>query len=297
MESKSVTFYHPFKILKANPLDNRVEVLLKASAESKDTQGETILKSAFADRSMRDTFSKIGIYDYNHLSDIYELKMRTATGKEILEFQLLKEQSIIGYPDRSDLAIGLKDEFPTSFDLKDEGVYSYGYIIPEKEIAKEVIKGIQSGMPYGASVSGTAKKEDVSNGTIKKITLKKIAIAPLGEVINQDTYVSLAKSKLIELSNVVKSLTSDLTEELSAQEIISGINSDKLNKKLDVILKVLYKTDKSKYLDVMSEDLDSIVKKSGLSGLEGMRDSISEYIQSVYLLDEHSANIIAERIM
>jgi len=289
-----INFRHPFHILKANTeRTDRVEVLLKASAENEDTQGETILKSAFADTNMRSNFAKIGVYDYNHLSDIYEIKMHSAIGKELLEFQLLKEQSIIGYPERNELAIGLKDEFPTSFGLKEEGVYSYGYIIPEKEIAKEVIKGIKAGMPYGASVSGLARKEDVQNNTIKKITLRKIAIAPLGDVINQETFVNLAKSKMVELRNVVKSL-SQIPEIIGEQRefvtIGNQFNSG-IEKKLDTILKVLYKSDitRREFLEVISDEIEEKLTKSYMNNPVGL----SDYLSSFYSIPTEIADKIA----
>ncbi|NBU99746.1 MAG: hypothetical protein EBS19_16310, partial [Spirochaetia bacterium] len=241
----------------------------------------------------RSNFAKIGVYDYNHLSDIYEIKMLSAMGKELLEFQLLKEQSIIGYPERkTELAIGLKDEFPTSFGLTEEGVYSYGYIIPDKEISKEVIKGIKAGMPYGASVSGVARKEDVQNNTIKKITLRKIAIAPLGDVINQDTFVSLAKSKMVELNNIVKSLNG--LEELSNKQInqLSMINDSKLESKLDAILKVLYKSDLTRrdFLEVISEEIEENLQKSYIRDPLGL----SDYLVSKYSIPSSVADKIAK---
>lgn len=291
---REISFRHPFQILKTNTeRTDRVEVLLKASAENEDTQGETILKSAFADSNMRSNFAKIGVYDYNHLSDIYEIKMLSAMGKELLEFQLLKEQSIIGYPERkTELAIGLKDEFPTSFGLTEEGVYSFGYIIPDKEISKEVIKGIKAGMPYGASVSGVARKEDVQNNTIKKITLRKIAIAPLGDVINQDTFVSLAKSKMVELNNIVKSLNG--LEELSNKQInqLSKINDSKLESKLDAILKVLYKSDLTRrdFLEVISEEIEENLQKSYIRDPLGL----SDYLVTKYSIPSSVADKIAK---
>jgi hypothetical protein len=291
---REISFRHPFQILKTNTeRTDRVEVLLKASAENEDTQGETILKSAFADSNMRNNFAKIGVYDYNHLSDIYEIKMMSAIGKELLEFQLLKEQSIIGYPERkTELALGLKDEFPTSFGLTEEGVYSYGYIIPDKEISKEVIKGIKAGMPYGASVSGVARKEDVHNNTIKKITLRKIAIAPLGDVINQDTFVSLAKSKMVELNHIVKSLNG--LDELSSRQLnqLSMENDSKLESKLDAILKVLYKSDLTRrdFLEVISEEIEENLQKSYIRDPLGL----SDYLVSKYSIPSSVADKIAK---
>lgn len=290
-----VSFTHPFRILKTNTerTDNRVEVILKASAENEDTQGETILKSAFADASMRRNFAKVGVYDYNHLSDIYEIKMLGAKGKELLDFQLLKEQSIIGYPEREpQLALGLKDEFPTSFGLTEDGVYSYGFIIPEKEIAKEVIKGIKAGMPYGASVSGVAKKEDVQNNTIKRITLRKIAIAPIGDVINQETFVTLAKSKLVELRNVVKSLNSaGVGEETTFMKIGGNFNASIVEQKLDAILRTLYKADVTRrdFLEVISEEIEENLLKSYNQDPLGL----SEYLAVKYALPEDVATKIA----
>lgn len=297
-----VTFYQPMTIMKATPSGNgqRVEVILKASAENEDTAGETILKTAFADSTMRENFSKFGIYDYNHLSDICEAKMKGASGKELVELQLQKERSIIGYPNRSALAIGRRDEFPTSFNLKEDGIYSHGYIMPEKEFGAEVIKGLAAGMPYGASVSGTAAKNDIVGGKIQKINLRKIAIAPLGEVINQETYVNLWKTKLVKLENVVKSLN-DMPEEIDTGEVKDEVREhmkyNDIYQKLHFIMEVLSEcpsTSKVFYTKLFNE----IDEKIRTGKIELNHSPIKNYLLEMYCNgDRLAADRIATTII
>lgn len=67
-------FLHPFQILKANPEERSgaIKILVKASTEEEDKQGEIILKSAYQDPLMRKEFLNEGYFDYNHLTDIID---------------------------------------------------------------------------------------------------------------------------------------------------------------------------------------------------------------------------------
>lgn len=182
-------FTHPCHIIKAEENSGRLKVLIRASTEGEDRHGERVLKSAFADPDMQRSFSREGYYDYNHITDILDKQMKGVSGTELVELQKAKARAIIGYPDpHKSLFVG------------DDGVYSQGYLFADNEYVQEIRKGLESGWSgWGASISGFANPADLEGNTFKKIGLKKIAIAPLQEVINPDTSVQLAKSKLVQL--------------------------------------------------------------------------------------------------
>ena len=187
-------FYQECQLIKAEPLNNgSVEVTLKISTEKKDKQNEVVLKSAFAKKQTIDNFIKEGIYDYNHLTDILEEKCLSATGSELVELQLQKSRAIIGSP--------YKDE--RGLYVQEDGVYSKGKLIPDNEFSVQIIKGLRAGLSYGASISGLALKS-ANNSVIDNIMLKKVAIQPLQESINNDTYIQLAKSNIFSLDKIIK---------------------------------------------------------------------------------------------
>ncbi|PJZ89548.1 hypothetical protein [Leptospira levettii] len=234
-------FHHPVQILKATPEErtNRIKVLLKASTDGEDSQGEVILKSAFADNSMRSNFLKVGYFDWNHITDILDAKCRDVAPAEITEIQLAKAKAIIGRPE----AIGFKDEFPASLGIKDDGLYCSGYLVGENEFAQEIRKGLEAGVPYGASISGWARKEDKIGNTIKKIQLRKIAIQPLMESINQDTAIRLMKSQFPSLTTLVKK-GFDSTEpnfETIEEHLEEKVNMELLQVQINAIRKSLGK--------------------------------------------------------
>lgn len=200
-------FVHQFQIIKASPEERGggLKCLIKASSEKEDRVGEIILKSAYADASMRSNFLKEGYLDYNHLTDFIDKEIieTKPSVERLAQLQKSKLEAIIGYPE----AVGTKDEFPSELGIKDDGFYILGRLIPGNTYVEEIRKGLQSGWKgFGASVSGTAFARDFEGNKLQRITLKKCAIQPLQESVNGDTSVMLLKSNLVYLRDVQKSL-------------------------------------------------------------------------------------------
>ncbi|WP_061248082.1 hypothetical protein [Leptospira noguchii] len=213
-------FLHPFQILKANPEERSgaIKILVKASTEEEDKQGEIILKSAYQDPLMRKEFLNEGYFDYNHLTDIIDKEISLLKSQNqmiasrLVELQKSKVIAIIGGAEQ----IGYKDDFPTYLQIKDEGLYILGNLFPENTFVEEIRKGLQAGFHgWGASVSGYARPIDKQGNKIRKIKLKKCAIAPLQEVYNPNTSVQLLKGAVF-LKDLEKE-TSTKIEELENQ--------------------------------------------------------------------------------
>ncbi|TGK41229.1 hypothetical protein [Leptospira andrefontaineae] len=202
-------FFHPFHILKATPEERTgaIRILIRASSEKEDRQGEIILKSAYDDPEMRSRFKAQGYLDYNHLTDLIdkEIREKKPSAVELVELQKAKSAAIIGSPEE----IGTKEDFPSSLGIKEEGLYIIGRLFPGNSFVEEIRKGLQAGFNgWGASVSGFASPNDVQKNKIKKIQLRKCALAPLQEVINPDTSVQLLKGAVM-LKDLHKSISED----------------------------------------------------------------------------------------
>ncbi len=256
-------FLHPFHILKASPEERSgaIKILVKASSEKEDRQGEIILKSAYEDRGMRDAFLQQGYFDYNHLTDhidkeIRELKTSgTLTGSKLVELQKAKTEAIIGSPNR----IGLKDDFPSSLGIKEDGLYIQGSLFPGNKFAEEICKGLQAGFNgWGASVSGFARPQDYSGKTIRKILLKKCAIAPLQEVINPDTAVQLLKGAVF-----LKDLEKSEILPTTPQVVFDEDRLSRIERRLDFFSKI-FQSDpdaQDRYVDLIYSDIANRITK------------------------------------
>jgi hypothetical protein len=292
-----INFYHPMQILKSSPTErgDRIEVLLKASSEKEDSQGETILKTAYADQKMRSDFANKGYYDYNHTTDIIESLMLKASGKELNDLMLQRERGIIGYPSK-EFAIGLKDEFPTHIFPKGQpitdGIYSHGYLFANNEFVKEMIPKMKAGFPYGASVSGNCSKSDMVGNKITRLNLKKIAIAPLNDVINDDTTVFL-KSKMVLLRDIRKSIEFPDNDEL---EYNNAMQLEKLEKKVSFLEKVILTnpTMQDQYLEMVLRDIKEKIESEQM---EMGYSPIKQALMDVWCMDEDTSDYMANQVL
>ncbi|RHX90251.1 hypothetical protein DLM76_20525 [Leptospira yasudae] len=266
------TFLHPFQILKASPEDRTgaIKILVRASSEREDKQGEVILKSAYADKEMRSEFTSQGYFDYNHLTDLIDKEIRDLksegklTGTTLVSLQDAKTKAIIGAPEQ----IGTKDDFPTSLGIKNDGLYIQGRLFPGNSFAEEIKKGLQAGFNgWGASVSGYAKPQDYQGKTIRKIQLKKCALAPLQEVINPDTSVQLIKGAVF-LRDIEKSElgVASLPSTSSIQENIEIDRLSRIERKLAFLTK-LFQSDpvaQDRFVDLIFTDIDDRIVNQGM---------------------------------
>ncbi|TGM04852.1 hypothetical protein EHQ76_07360 [Leptospira barantonii] len=280
-------FLHPCNILKASPEDRTgaIKILVKASSENEDRQGEVILKSAYADTGMRNAFLHQGYFDYNHLTDHIDKEIRElkATGKltgtVLVDLQKAKTEAIIGSPE----IIGFKDDFPQSLGIKDDGLYIQGRLFPGNKFAEEIRKGLQAGFTgWGASVSGFARPQDYSGKTIRKILLNKCALAPLQEVINPETSVQLLKGAIL-LRNIEKSESLVDKDHAIQQVIIDEDRLLKIERRLDFFSK-LFQSDpaaQDRYVDLIFSDITNRIKQD-----EEIRSAwVRSVLSSEYAID------------
>ncbi len=266
-------FLHPFQIMKATPEDRTgaIKILVKASSEREDRQGEVILKSAYADPSMRSEFTSQGYFDFNHLTDHIDKEIRDLkkegklTGSLLVDLQKSKAEAIIGAPEQ----IGLKEDFPTHYGIKDDGLYILGRLFPGNKFAEEIRKGLQAGFQgWGASVSGFARPQDYQGKTIRKILLRKCAIAPLQEVINPDTSVQLIKGAIF-LRDIEKSILEGVSDSLEDTQNLESFELERLlriERKLDFLTK-LFQSDpqaQDRFVELIISDISDRVRNQGM---------------------------------
>ncbi|WP_061217911.1 hypothetical protein [Leptospira weilii] len=266
-------FLHPFHIMKATPEDRTgaIKILVKASSEREDRQGEVILKSAYADLSMRSEFTSQGYFDFNHLTDHIDKEIRDLkkegklTGSVLVDLQKSKAEAIIGAPEQ----IGLKEDFPAHYGIKDDGLYILGRLFPGNKFAEEIRKGLQAGFQgWGASVSGFARPQDYQGKTIRKILLRKCAIAPLQEVINPDTSVQLIKGAIF-LRDIEKSILEGVSDPTDLSTNLASFELERLRRierKLDFLTK-LFQSDpeaQDRFVELIISDISDRVRNQGM---------------------------------
>jgi hypothetical protein len=265
--------YHPATfIIKSDSTNDTLRIKIKASAETEDRDGETILKSAFSDNSMRSNFLKSGYYDYNHLTTIIDKMCSSANGPDLVELQKSKTKAIIGYPEKSDKGLYIHQD----------GVFSEGYLFPKNEYVQEIRKGLESGWQgWGASITALADPQDIDGKTIKRLQLKAIAIQPLQESINQETFVSIAKSEITPLRDIFKANT-HLQTETDNNALLTAMGSDQ---KLCLIMKYLIqKPDFQEMIaQELSIDLDNALKNQTMPVLIA---DIKRILKDKYLFDD-----------
>lgn len=236
--AETAEFIHKFTIQKAFPGERggAIRILIKASTEDQDRQGQIILKSAYSDSLMRDEFVREGYLDYNHLTDYIDSEIFGSkpppSAEKLAELQKTKLQAIIGYP----TAVGSKEEFPSEYKLTDDGFYILGSLIPGNQYAEEIRRGLEAGWNgWGASVSGQAFKTDLQGNTLKKIHLRKCAIQPKSESINGNTSVQLLKSNIVQLRDIHKSLLAQVTTDVTGLGGIEDGPTSDLQRRYDIL--------------------------------------------------------------
>lgn len=292
-------FVHPFQICKASLVDRtgEIDILVRASSEKEDRVGETILKSAYANKDMRSEFEKCGYMDYNHLTDIIERHIRknkdTISPVDLVALEEAKVKAIIG----SILSSGFKDDFPSDYKIQDDGFYIKSRIFPENGFVKEIRKGLEAGWNgWGASVSGYARPEDKVGPVIKSIRLRKCALAPLDEVINQDTTVQLLKGA-ISLRDLEKSFAIVETEDLSGEDDFESIRDDfnELNRKFNCLTNLLSLDTElqDRLLSQVFSDASNRVKNNTL---EVRSNSIREYLRNNFGFEGNQLEALTDQL-
>ncbi|EIE01493.1 hypothetical protein [Leptospira licerasiae] len=290
-------FLHPFHILKATPEERTgaIRILIRASSEKEDRQGEIILKSAYDDPSMRAQFKAQGYLDYNHLTDLIdkEIREKKPNAVELVELQKAKSAAIIGSPEE----IGTKSDFPSSLGIKEEGLYIVGRLFPGNSFVEEIRKGLQAGFNgWGASVSGFASPNDVDKNRIKRIQLRKCAIAPLQEVINPDTSVQLLKGAVM-LRDLHKSVleNSNLEYENEREKEVEDSRISELERKIVGLSRLIYSVPsiQDQTLNQILTDVESLTE----TGSMDLRTSaIRNYLRDTYGFDNSDLESLSDAI-
>ncbi len=238
----SQEFTHPFEVMKASfsQREGKTDILIKASSEMRDRQGETILKSAYLDKAMQSEFLSDNYIDWNHLTDYYDALLPNAKPEQINQLMIEKEKAIIGRATQ----IGFKDDFPSEMSLEPDKLYCRGYLINDNGYVQQMLPKLKAGFDaYAASVMGHVDKAHKSNGVISHVKLKKIALAPRMDVMNPDTSVTLVKGKIVHsLTKILKGFTDrnysanniDMDADLAVDnEILSKV--EMLQRKVDLL--------------------------------------------------------------
>ena len=238
----SQEFTHPFEVMKASfsQREGKTDILIKASSEMRDRQGETILKSAYLDKAMQSEFLSDNYIDWNHLTDYYDALLPNAKPEQINQLMIEKEKAIIGRATQ----IGFKDDFPSEMSLEPDKLYCRGYLINDNGYVQQMLPKLKAGFEaYAASVMGHVDKAHKSNGVISHVKLKKIALAPRMDVMNPDTSVTLVKGKIVHsLTKILKGFTDrnysanniDMDADLAVDnEILSKV--EMLQRKVDLL--------------------------------------------------------------
>ena len=299
MSNDNKKFIHKMNVIKAFP-DQRsgaAKILIRASSEKEDRVGEIILKSAFADPKMRDEFVDIGYLDYNHLTDLIdkEIIKDKPSGDKLVALQKAKAEAIIGYPVRA----GGSSEFPSEYEkygLQEDGFYIEGRLIPGNQYAETIKSALASGMRgWGASVSGTALKSDFIENRLQRIHLKKCAIQPLMESVNQDTSVHLLKSDLVELSNIQKSFFGE-EDEPSGEHPEENGNYHELKRMHENLIQTI--SEDEEISGILIDKIFSDIKNRVKTGSMELRSSvIRDFITQNYGFIGDSTSELADTVL
>lgn len=290
-------FTHPFTVIKANfsQREGKTDILIKASSETRDRQGETILKSAYIDKGMQQEFLSDNYIDWNHLTDYYEALLPNAKPQDINNLMIEKEKAIIGRATQ----IGFKDDFASELGLEPDKLYARGYLINDNGYVQQMLPKLKAGFDaYAASVMGHVDKAHKSNGIISHVKLKKIAIAPRMDVMNPDTSVTLVKGKTIQsLTKILKGFTDrnlpvnniDMHEdEAIDNQILSQVQM--LQRKVDLLF-----TNMQNQPDYYSGMIGDLTEQIESRVLPVTYEAIKQILMEKYCCSDEEAAVMAQK--
>lgn len=267
-------------VRKSGTSDNP-EIIIRASTDKLDRQQEIVLKSAFEDRDMQSEFQKEGFYDYNHITDSIENEIKKARGQEVADLHLARLDAIVGHPHRDN----------TGLYIKNDGVYSEGFLHSKSKFGRALIDLMKSGFgSIGASISGTVSEGDIKDGKIYKVRLKKIALQPTSDSINNDTFVKL------------KSIYSGvITESMGQPEIQSIVESGKhAEEEMEILKDIVSKLDfvynqiisSDTFQDRLISDIQNAIKSYPFFN----EDEIQNFLKNNYALPHKDSLDLSRQI-
>lgn len=180
------TFLRSAEITEATQSGNRVRILIKASTDKTDLDGDRFLPQAWSNDEDRQHFLQKGVIDWNHLSRL--LKFSEGSPSAILDAERARSSAIIGEP--------------IDLDVDKNALFCKADLYPENAIVRDTLTpALKShSTRFGASVGGGAyppsefTKAEYGDRVFDRAVLDHIAICPLKEARNDETMVSLMKS-------------------------------------------------------------------------------------------------------
>lgn len=188
------SFVKTGQIVDSKEVGNRLKVFIKFNSEIRDREGDLFLKSAWLNDEDAAEFAEKGYYDYNHGSSMKPNSSMTPA--QIIESELFRLKSIIGKPDPD-------PKKAVYWSQVENGPVSEGFLDGENEFVRQIKSLMKAGYVFEASAAGGVyepSQETVSqygDKTWDRAKIQHIAICPLQEAINSDTYV-LLKSAIAE---------------------------------------------------------------------------------------------------
>nr|WP_232371507.1 hypothetical protein [Leptospira ainazelensis] len=187
-----------------------LNVLLKISSESRDRQGDMILKCAWDHPEDKEYFKSKSYIDWNHLSYVLTFS-KSDSAIHRAEIEKARQGAVLGRP--------VGDYF-----WEKDGLYCKARLNTENEFIKPYVPLIEDGFSgLEASAAGGFYKpapETISKygpNTYDRARISHVAICPPGEAVNPDTQMVLMKSVLAQTFNT------GIVENSAAQgEIVVG---------------------------------------------------------------------------
>lgn len=185
------SFVKSGQIVDSKEVGNRLKVFIKFNSEIRDRENDLFLKSAWTNEEDAAEFAEKGYYDYNHIS---VLKPNASmTPAQIAESELQRLKALIGKPDPD-------PKRAVYWSNVENGPMSEGYLDGENEYVKQIKSLSKAGYVFEASAAGgvyAPSQDTVSQygeKTWDRARIQHIAICPLQEAINPETFVLLKSS-------------------------------------------------------------------------------------------------------
>lgn len=171
-----------------------LNVLLKISSESRDRQGDMILKCAWDHPDDKEYFKTKSYVDWNHLSYVLTFS-KSDSPINRAEIEKARQGAVLGRP-------------TGEYFWENDGLYCKARINAENEFIKPYIPLLEDGFT-GLETSAAGgfykpKQETISKygpNTYDRARIGHIAICPPGEAVNPDTKMVLMKSVLAQTFN------------------------------------------------------------------------------------------------
>ncbi|PJZ51564.1 hypothetical protein [Leptospira adleri] len=191
---KSQPFLKSAQIQEVEREGKMLNVLLKISSETRDRQGDMILKGAWDHPDDKAYFKSKSYIDWNHLSHVLTFS-KSDSAIHRAEIEKARQGAVLGRP-------------KGDYFWENDGLYCQARLNTENEFIKPYVPLIEDGFAgLEASAAGGFYKptqETISKygpNTYDRARISHIAICPPGQAVNPDTQMVLMKSVLAQTFN------------------------------------------------------------------------------------------------